>query len=266
MGFSRICSILGLCIVLAAVATVGGVRAAPSGSGLTGGLLVPDPTTLAPEQYEVGLSSEIFREVNPSTLQEETTADLSYKVNFGVYDNLEMGIERTVRLVSNLRDEDLTIQAKYRLPLDSFNVSAGLVLATREYDYSSFFVIAGWKVLHFGFGFNFGGTKLEEIATETLRTFGTAKFGGYTLRTVERNGETYIEGEPDEVFGLFGAEFRLSDYFDLALDYDGDRFAAGVRFRLKDVDIGVAYVGQRELDALLNRRTRHVQLVSGIRF
>lgn len=252
--------------VLLALVAVAPVLAAPSGIGLTGGLQVPSPITLKPETYEVGVTVEGFRERNLSTSAVETTADIGLKINVGIYDNLEMGLEKTIRSSSDLRDDDATVQFKYRLPVESFNLSVGTVFSTGGIDYSSAYVVGGWKALYMGVGLNFGGSRLEEITLNTIRRFGTAKFGGYNLRHVTTlAGETFI-GEPEEFFAIVGADFKLSDYFSMLMDFNGDRFAAGFRFRLKDFNVDLAYVGQSETDALLDRDSMNFQFGAGVRF
>ena len=242
------------------------VLAAPSLIGLTGGLTVPSPVTIKPETYETAVHVEGFKETNASTNARETTADISVKLNAGVYDNLEVGLEKNMRSASDMRDDQVTFQAKYRLPVETFNLSLGTVLSTGGVDYSSAYLVGGWKVLYGGVGLNFGGQRLEELTLTQIRRFGTAKFGGYRLKRGIRNGsDTYI-GEPEEFFAMFGADFRLSNYFNLIMDFNGDRFAAGFRLQMKDFNFDVAYVGQSETEALLARDTQHFIVGGGVRF
>ena len=242
------------------------VFAAPSLIGLTGGLTVPSPKTLKPETYETSVHVEGYKELNRSTNAEETTADISVKLNAGVYDNLEVGLEKLMRSASDMRDDQVTCQIKYRLPVETFNLSMGTVFSTGGVDYSSAYLVGGWKVLYGGVGLNFGGQRLEELTLTQVRRFGTAKFGGYRLKRGIRNGsDTYI-GEPEEFFAMFGADFRLSDYFNLIMDFNGDRFAAGFRLQMKDFNFDVAYVGSSETEALLGRDTQNFIVGGGVRF
>ncbi len=253
--------VAAVCILISSAA-----YAIPSGSGLSGGLMIPDTSTLAPERYEIAFTTELFDEMNPSTNQIDTTADMSFKLNVGVYDNLEMGIERKTRLETANQDESITIQAKYRFPIDTFNVSAGVVVPAGGPDYTSLFFMAGWKAIHLGFGFNFGGLQLAQVDTNTFNSPGMAKFGGYTLRRSVTPGSDEFIGNPDTFFGLLGANFQLSDSWSLLFDYNGDRFSGGMRFLFKDMHVDLAYVGQSEYDSLLDRKSMNFQLGAGMRF
>ena len=243
------------------------LAAAPSMAGPTGGFLVPDTQTLRPEIYNVAVHGESFRELNRSTSQRETSFDIGFKLNAGVYDNLEIGIEQTIRSDSDYRDDELTFNIKYRLPVETFNLSVGGTFATGGQDYHSTYFIGGWKALYGGFGFNFGGDRLRELNTSTIARFGTAKFGGYKLTRIENisGSDTYI-GEPDDFFALVGVNFKVSEYFNLLMDYNGDRFAAGFRVALKDFNIDIAYIGQSDVDSLLDRTTENVVVGAGICF
>ena len=245
----------------------GPLGAAPSIAGPTGGFLVPDTQTLRPEVYNIAVHGESFQEVNRSTGQRETSYDIGFNLNAGVYDNLEIGIEQTIRSESDYRDDELNFNIKYRLPVETFNLSVGGTFATGGQDYHSTYFIGGWKAFYGGFGFNFGGDRLRELNTSTIAQFGTAKFGGYNLRRITNTSgsDTYI-GEPDDFFALVGVNFKISDYFNLMMDYNGDRFAAGFRVALKDFNIDVAYVGQSDIDSLLDRSTDNVIVGAGICF
>ena len=239
---------------------------APSLIGLTGGLTVPSPVSIRPENYEFAIHAEGLKERNDSTKAEDTTLDLSMKLNAGVYDNFEIGLEKKMRSASDRRDDQMTVQMKYRLPVETFNLSLGTVLATSGRDYSSAYVVGGWKALYGGVGLNFGGQRLEELTLTQIRRFGTAKFGGYRLKRGIRHGSDSYIGEPEEFFAMFGADFRLSDYFNLIMDFNGDRFAAGFRLHLKDFNFDLAYVGQSETEALLDRDTMNFLFGAGVRF
>lgn len=258
--------VVSLIVATACVLVGGVVHAIPCASGLSGGLTVPDPNTLAPERYEIAFSTEMFDERNASTLQMDTTADLSFKLNVGVYDNLEMGIERTSRMETSQQDESITVQAKYRFPVDTFNVSAGVVMPAGGPDFTSLYFVTGWKVVHLGFGFNFGGLELAQVNSTQFNAPGSAKFGGYTLRRKVVSGSDQFVGYPDRFFGLFGANFKLSDSWSLLFDYNGDRFSGGMRFLFKDMHVDLAYVGQSEYDSLLERQSLNMQLSAGLRF
>jgi len=266
MRFRRIFFYMTLWVVFANVLVCGGLYGAPSAIGATGGLLIPSPVTLTPETYEFGLHVEGFQETNMSTRDRSMAADISMKLNFGVYDNFEMGIEKMARSNSDVRDDQLYVQFKYRLPAETFNLSVGAALATGGRDYHSAYVVGGWKALYAGVGLNFGGRRLEELTLSTIRSFGTAKFGGYAISRVNRNGTETFVGAPEEFFALFGVDFNLSNYVDLLMDYDGDRFAAGFRINVKDLNFDLAYVSQAEIDSLFERATQHWQVGAGLQF
>jgi len=61
-----------------------------SALGSSGGLSVPDPETLSKEEYQLQVFAETFDERNLSTGAPDTTADLTFVYNFGVYDTLEL--------------------------------------------------------------------------------------------------------------------------------------------------------------------------------
>lgn len=241
--------------------------AAPSMAGPTGGFLIPDTQTLRPEVYNLAVHGESFREINRSTDAQTTSYDIGFKLNAGVYDNLEIGIEQTIRSSSDYRNDELNFNIKYRLPVETFNLSIGGTFATGGEDYHSAFVIGGWKALYGGFGFNFGGDPLRELNTSSIARFGTAKFGGYNLRRTSVSGgsDTYT-GSPDDFFALIGVNFKLSEAFNLLMDFNGDRFAAGFRVALKDFNIDVAYVGQSEMDSMLDRSSENFVLGAGLCF
>ena len=243
------------------------LTAAPSVYGSSGGLLVPSPDTLRPEVYNLGVHGESFRELNRSTGSQTTSYDIGFKLNTGVYDNLEIGLEQTIRSDSDYRNDEMNLNFKYRLPVETFNLSVGGNFATGGRDYHSTYFIGGWKALYGGFGFNWGGDRLRELNTSTISRFGTAKFGGYRLRRqVNTSGsDTYI-GEPDPFFALIGVNFKVSEYLNLLMDYNGDRFAAGFRIGLKDFTIDVAYVGQSDIDSVLDRDSENVLVGAGLCF
>jgi hypothetical protein len=260
----------GLFLVITLIfiaATAAPLAATPSMAGPTGGFLIPDTQTLRPEVYNIGVHGESFREVNRSTAENDTSYDIGFKLNAGVYDNLEIGMEQTIRSSSDYRNDELTLNIKYRLPVETFNLSLGGTFATGGEDYHSAYLIGGWKALYGGFGFNFGGDRLRELNTSTIARFGTAKFGGYNLRRIVQTSgsDTYI-GEPDEFFALVGVNFKISEYFNLLMDFNGDRFAAGFRVALKDFNIDVAYIGQSEVDSLLDRVSDNVVVGAGLCF
>jgi len=240
---------------------------APSMAGSTGGFLIPSPQTLRPEVYNIAVHGESLKELNHSTGDQDTSFDIGFKLNAGVYDNLEIGFEQTIRSDSDYRDDEFRLNLKYRLPVETFNLSVGGTFATGGRDYHSMYLIGGWKVLYGGFGFNFGGDTLHEINTSTIARFGTAKFGGYRLkRQINSSGSDTYTGSPDDFFPLIGVNFKLSEYFNLLMDFNGDRFAAGFRASLKDFNIDVAYVGQSEIDSLLDRSSENLSIGMGLCF
>jgi len=259
-------ALFGALVAACFAAAAGAALAATTNIGLTGGLQVPSPVTIKPETYDFGVHVEGFNETNLSTLARESTADISVALNAGVYDNFEVGLERTIRSGSDLRDDQMTVQMKYRLPVETFNLSLGTVFATGGRDYHSAYVVGGWKAIYGGVGLNFGGSRLQELTLTSIRRFGTAKFGGYKLQRVIRDGSDAYIGEPEEFFAMIGADFKLSDYFNLIMDFNGDRFAAGFRITMKDFNLDVAFVGQSETDALLGRDSQHYMAGAGVRF
>src|SRR5687767_7206246 len=81
-----------------AMCLVAPVVAHPSMLGPTGGLNTPNPRTLPPEKTQVALHVEGINEFSPHKLSVETNFDLSPKVLVGVYDNIELGLEQTIRV------------------------------------------------------------------------------------------------------------------------------------------------------------------------
>jgi len=234
-----------------------GVRAHPSFLGPTGGLNTPNPLTLAPEKTEVAIHLEGINEYSPQTLATETVFDLSPKVLVGVYDFLELGVEQTVRVNSGFKNESCTINMKYRFPLDSFNVAVGALIATGTADWSTGYVVMGWKVLYGGFGVNFGGRSFREITEDQFVNVGTAKMGGYNLRRALRDGTDVFTGEPDSFFGIVGLDYKLAEHLEFLADFDGDRFSAGIRLPFHSWGFDAAYVSQRANDTLFSRNTQH---------
>ena len=244
-------SIVGL------LAMVSSAFAHPSYLGPTGGLNTPNPLTLAPERTEVALHLEGVQEYSPSKLAVETVFDLSPKVLVGVYDYLELGVEQTLRMNSGYRNEAVTINAKYRFPFDSFNVAVGALITTNSIDWTSVYSVLGWKVLYGGFGVNFGGRSFRELTQDQFINVGVAKMGGYQLRREVRNGTDVFTGEPDSFFGFVGLDYKVAEHLEFLADYNGDRFAAGVRVPFHSWGLDVAYVSQRANDTLFNRTTQH---------
>lgn len=238
-----------------------------SSLGSSGGLNVPDPETLPREEYTLELYGELFDETNLNTGDLTNTADLTFVANAGIYDNLELGIRREARQNSPLANESFQITGKYRFPVDTYNITLGGVLATSAPDWSSLYLVAGWKSLYMGFGYNFGGKRIREVTRSRLAQVGFASFGGYNVRTARnQRNEEVITGHPDTVFGLFGLNMKLSETLSALADYDGDRFSGGVRFQIKDFALDLAYVSQKEKDTLLGRTSQNFQLGAGVKF
>ena len=255
---------IGVAWMLAlAVATSAGA----SGLGSSGALTVPDPETLPREEYQLQIYAELFDETNLNTGALANTADVTFVANAGIYDNFELGIRQVARQNSPLANESFQLTTKYRFPVDTYNITLGGVLATSAPDWSSIYLTAGWKSLWFGFGVNVGGRDIREVTRNNLNQVGFASFGGYNVRTGRNaRGEQVVTGHPDRVFGLFGLNVKLSDSLRALADFDGDRFSGGVRFNIKDFNLDVAYVSQREKDTLLGRSTQNVQVGAGVRF
>lgn len=247
--------------LMCAVVTMAGVAFGhPSALGPTGGLTIPNTKTLEPERTQVGLTMEGLREFSPSRLAVETVVDLSPKVLVGVYEHLELGIEQTLRVNSTFKNESVTINGKYRFPYDTFDVAVGFLAATSSPDWSTAYVVMGFKVLWGGFGVNFGGRRFRELTQDRFTNVGTAKMGGYNLRREVRNGTDVFSGEPDVFFGLVGLDYKVSEHFEILADYNGDRFTAGVRFPYHSWGFNAGYVSQRANDTLFSRETQNWQL------
>ncbi len=260
----RTATALGSALVLL-LASAFSVQA--SGLGSSGGLNVPDPETLPKEEYQLQLYAEFFDETNLNTGALANTADLSFVVNAGIYDDLELGLKRTARQNSPLANESFQLTGKYRFPVDTYNITLGTSIATSTPDWSSVYLTAGWKSLWFGFGYNFGGKRLREVTRSRLGQVGTSSFGGYSVRSARNSqGQEVITGQPDSVFGLFGLNVKLSENLRALADFDGDRFSGGVRFNIKDVNLDLAYVSQKEKDSLLGRTSQNFQFGAGVHF
>jgi hypothetical protein len=243
------------------------LTAVPSLSGPTGGLVIPDPMTLEPERTELGVGVSTYDQLS-SNLDVATSWDASFKVNVGVYHNLELGLEKTYRQQTNYRDQPFYVQAKMRFPVDTFNVAVGVVGPIQGPDASSFYTVLGWKSLWGGFGVNFGGKEFHELTLTQMTDAGVAKFGGFNLHRTTVAGRTgsFFTGEADTYFGLLGFNYQVSGAMSLLGDYDGDRFSGGFRFKLKELFLDIAYIGQREADSLFNRQSQHVQVNVSYRF
>lgn len=250
-----------LVVALAAALVVTRVALAhPSSLGPSGGLTIPNTKTLPPERTQVALHVESLREFSPHRLAVETVADLSPKVLVGVYEHLELGLEQTVRVNSGFKNESVAINGKYRFPYDTFDVAVGFLAPTSSADWTSAYVVMGFKVLWGGFGVNFGGRRFREITQDRFTNVGTAKLGGYNLRRAVRNGTDVFTGEPDSFFGLVGLDYKVAEHFELLADYNGDRFSAGVRLPYHSWGLDLAYITQRANDTLFSRETQHVRV------
>lgn len=251
-------------LVLAALIRI---PAAASALGSSGGLSVPDPETLCREQYQLELYGEFFDETNLSTGAVANTADLTFVANAGVYDNLELGVRKVSRTNSPLQPESFQLTGKYRFPVDTYNITLGMSLATSNPDWSSLYLVAGWKSVWLGFGFNFGGQRLREVTRSRLASVGTATFGGYDVRTARNaQGQQVVTGQPNTVFGLMGVNFKLSEQLRALADFDGDRFSGGIRVQFKDFNVDAAYVSQKDKYTLFERTTQNVQVGIGATF
>ena len=229
----------------------------PSALGPTGGLNIPDPLTLAPEKTQVAVHLEGLEEFNTSKLAQDTVFDLSPKVLVGVYDYLELGVEKTFRVTSSIKDESISINGKYRFPYDTFNVAVGFITPTNGIDWTSTYVVMGWGVLWGGFGVNFGGRSFREITQDQFINVGIAKMGGFNLRRQIRAGGDVFSGEPDNFFGLVGVNYKVAERLRLCADYNGDRFTAGVRVPFHSWGFDAEYVTQRANDTLFDRSSQN---------
>jgi hypothetical protein len=248
---------IGVAILLA-LAVASSARASALGS--SGALTVPDPETLPREEYQLQIYGELFDETNLNTGALANTADVTFVANAGIYDNFELGVRQVARQNSPLANESFQLTGKYRFPVDTYNITLGGVLATSAPDWSSVYLTAGWKSLWFGFGINVGGRDIREVTRNNLSQVGFASFGGYNVRTGRNaRGEQVVTGHPDR-------NVKLSESLRALADFDGDRFSGGVRFNMKDFNLDVAYVSQREKDTLLGRNTQNVQVGAGVKF
>lgn len=246
-------------VLWAAIGAVG-AGAHPSAVGPTGGLTTPSPLTLSPQVTEVSVHVEGLHEFSPNTLSVETVYDASPKVLVGIYDTIELGVEKTFRVRGGPRNESLTVNGKYRFPFDTFNVSLGVIAPTAAPDWTSIYVVMGWKAIWGGFGFNVGGRKFRELTLDQFVNVGTSKLGGYELRRTIRNGTDQFTGEPDVFYGLFGIDYKLAEHLEVLADYNGDRFTAGFRLPFHEFVLDTAYVTQRAKDTLFARETLHYQV------
>lgn len=238
----------------------------PTIIGPTGGFLAPNPLTLPPEKTAVAVHLEGLNVFSENTLDVEPAYALSSKVLVGVYDYLELGLERQFRLHTSQGDDSIYANAKYRFPFDSFNLAVGIVAPLTPPDWTSAYLVAGWKALWVGFGTNFNGRRFRELTLDSFRNVGVSRLGGYSLRRELRNGNDEFSGEPDAFFGLVGFNHRLSDNLRIIADYNGDRVAAGARVEFHDWNVDVLYVTQSAIDELFSRETQNWMIGIGGRF
>ena len=236
-----------------------GAAAHPSSLGPTGGLTIPDTKTLPPDRTQAAVTIEGFREFSPDRLQIETVMDVSPKVLVGVYEHLELGAEQTIRVNSTFKNDSVTINGKYRFPYDTFDVAVGFIAPTSAGDWTSAYVVMGFKVLWAGVGVNFGGRSFRELTQNQFVNIGVAKLGGYQLQRAVVNGSDVFTGQPDSVYGLVGLDYKVAEHFELLADYNGDRFAAGVRFPFHTWGITAGYLSQSANDTLFSRESQHWQ-------
>lgn len=243
--------------LLALLLVAAGAHAFPSLSGPTGGLTIPNPWTLPPDRSEIAVSVEGFDAVSPNNLAVQTSYDFSTRLNAGVYDNFEIGVEKTYRLRNTGRSESVYLSGKVRFPVDTFNFAFGVMAPTSGPDFSTAYLVGGWRALWGGVGFNFGGKSFRELNTSRFINVGVAKFGGYRLRRERIAGRTgdVFSGDADNFYGVFGFQYDLGRDFRVLGDFDGDRVSAGFRFSLKDLTLDAAYVTQKEADSLFARDT-----------
>lgn len=259
---------LALCLLALLLAgTLSPLAAVPSLTGPTGGLTIPNPMTLEPERTEVALGLTTFDALT-SNLDVKTSWDLATRVNVGVYHNLELGFQKTFAQETDFRDPAYFVSGKMRFPVDTFNVAVGVVAPITGPDASSLYTVLGWKALWGGFGVNFGGKKFKELTLNQLITAGISNYGGFNLRrtTIPGRTGTFYTGEADTYFGLLGFDYKVSRNMSILGDYDGDRFAGGFRFRIKELYLDTAYIGQKESDTLFSRQTQNVLVSVAHRF
>ncbi|MDD2716557.1 MAG: hypothetical protein PHW04_11765 [Candidatus Wallbacteria bacterium] len=180
--------------------------AATSIMGPTGLINVPSPACLEKGFLEAGMHTRhySFGSFNGSGMK------YSFKGNFGVTENFEVGFEKGVDTGVYLDDPGICVQGKTNYHLgENLMFAAGALIDSDANDYSSAYFTVGAPIAFFGFGFNFGGHE---------NTFNNAAFGGYDFQ----------KGRPEDAFFLAGAEFKLNAA-SFTIGYNGDYVALGVR-------------------------------------
>jgi len=232
----------------------------PTTIGPTGGFGVPSPLTMPPERTAVAVHFEAFNQFSESTLDIEPTVHMSPKVVVGIYDYLEVGLEKTFKIHSENEQETIYANIKYRFPFDSMNVAVGAIVPLTPPDWTSAYMVMGWKALWAGFGVNLGGRRFRELTLNNFQSVGVARMGGYTLRRRVVDGSDQFTGEPDAFFGLVGFNHRLGKHLEVVADYNGDRVSAGFRIPFHSWNVDLIYVSQAATDSLFSRETQNYQI------
>jgi hypothetical protein len=202
-------------------------NAATSLMGPTGLLNVPSPQTVDKGFLEAGLhiTHYSFGSYNGDGNR------YSFKANFGIDKNAEIGFEKTIDDGNYMSNPGLTITGKVAYNLgENLKFAAGGIFDSDSNDYSSAYCLLGSNFAFFGFGVNFGGHE---------GTLNHAAFGGYN----------FDAGRPEDAFFLAGAEFKLNKA-SFTIGYNGDRISLGLRAPLESeqatVDIGWMSSGDYE--------------------
>lgn len=156
---------------------------------------------------------------------------ISYKANFGLSDNVEVGFEKSINTDAYLEDPGITVNLKASFNIgENLGFAGGFIFDSDSNDYSSAYFVVGAPMAFFGFGFNFGGHE---------NVFNHAAFGGYD----------FSSNRPDEVFFLAGAEFKIN-FASFLIGYNGDYISLGLRAPIENqqATIDVAWMSDSDYE------------------
>lgn len=207
----------GVLLLLTILAILGSVPAQANLTfqGPSGFVQVPSHTTIEHRQLELGFHTKPFRDRRTGKGEFLT----SMAMGFSPIRDFEIGIQKSMdsrRGVNDL-DPDPTINMKVRLPIigsEEFSaVAFGMVLDTNPNNYHTMYLTIGG----FGVGWNFGGNP----------GIGTAQYGAWNSDRQRPESFCLLVGVdyPPRRPGERGYRNHYQ------LDYNGDVFSAGWRFK-----------------------------------
>ncbi|MFC1742702.1 hypothetical protein ACFL35_01815 [Candidatus Riflebacteria bacterium] len=191
--------------------------------GQTGALLTPSPITLEQGKHQGAFHFWPYQRVNLNGQKIEELAELSFKYNYGVLENFEVGIEKSYTQDSQVPERGLCLSAKYSFP--KISISAGLL--SEQSAYTHIYLVAGEKYAYIGGGMTTGPD--YRFSLRRPQKFKYGRFGGYDYNKFQGSGH------PDDFFVFLGGEFSVTEWVDFVYDFDGNRFGSGLRFNWKDM-------------------------------